>query len=450
MSNIQSMKERKVAELKPHPKNESIYGDEDIKEFAQSIKENGLRVSLLIKPDGTIISGHRRWKAVEFLGWETVAVDVIEKEYRDEAEELTDLLLMNQQREKTNEQICREVITWEEIVSLDRKRDKNAIQGTTRDEVARRIGLKSGSTVYKGKKVVQAIEEAKKNGDIAKANRLREALNDTINSGNELLAVLSCMDKADKLGYIDEAEALKKVYEENGIHAAFTSPVLTMLKKNIKSGKKQALPTQTNKENSNKINRKRQNSQTRIDNNQKEREDTETKPDVKQSQTQNTVVTESNYIITNSEKIKLLCDRFHLFAEQLKIRHGKDKRHTLEIHDEYDVQDLFHALLTLYFDDIRDEEWTTTYAGRASRTDLLLKQEQTVIEIKKTREKLTNKEVGEQLIIDIARYKSHPDCQNLICFVYDPERRIKNPRGIENDLSKTTDGLAVKVFIRPI
>lgn len=274
MSNIQIIKERKVAELKPHPKNESIYGDEDIKEFAQSIKEPGLRVPLLIKPDGTIISGHRRWKAVEFLGWETV--DVIEKEFRDEAEELTELLLRNQQRKKTNEQICREVIMWEEIVSLERKRDKNAIQGTTRDEVARRIGLESGSTVYKGKKVVQAIDEAKKNGDIAKANRLREALNNTINSGDELLAVLSCMDKADKLGYIDEAEALKKVYEENGIHAAFTSPVFKMLKKNIKSGKKQALPTQTNKENG-----KKQASQTQSDNNQ-------TESDVKQSQTQHT------------------------------------------------------------------------------------------------------------------------------------------------------------------
>ena len=447
MSNIQ----RKVAELYPHPKNQGIYGDEDIQKLAQSIKENGLSEALIITLDSKIISGHRRWKAVKLLGWETV--NVIEIEFPNEAEELKALLLKNQVRRITIEQICREGIMWEAILSpksLQRRRDKNGSQGTTRDKVAALIGLESGSTFYKGKRVVQAIDEAEKNGDIAKATRLREALNKKINSGDELREVLSYIDKADKLGYIDEAEALKKVYEENGIHAAFTSPVLTILKKNIKSGKKQALPTQTNKENSNKINRKRQNSQTRIDNNQKEREDTETEPDVKQSQTQHTVVTESNYIITNSEKLKLLCDRFHLFAEQLKIRHGKDKRHTLEIHDEYDVQDLFHALLTLYFDDIRDEEWTTTYAGRASRTDFLLKQEQTVIEIKKTREKLTNKEVGEQLIIDIARYKSHPDCKNLICFVYDPERRIKNPRGIENDLSKTTDGLGVKVFIRPI
>ncbi|MBO1055544.1 MAG: hypothetical protein HEQ27_03030 [Dolichospermum sp. JUN01] len=153
-------------------------------------------------------------------------------------------------------------------------------------------------------------------------------------------------------------------------------------------------------------------------------------------------------IIPASDNIKILCDRFHLFARQLKTRHSN--RSTIEINDEYDVQDLFHALLTLYFDDIRDEEYTPSYAGRASRTDFLLKQEQTVIEIKKTREKLTNKEVGEQLIIDITRYKSHPDCKTLICFVYDPERKIKNPRGLENDLSKPTDGMIVQVFIRPI
>jgi hypothetical protein len=153
--------------------------------------------------------------------------------------------------------------------------------------------------------------------------------------------------------------------------------------------------------------------------------------------------------ISNLNKIELLCNRFDLVARQIQIRHDKGKRTTIEINDEYDVQDLFHALLTLYFDDIRSEEWTPSYAGGASRVDFILKKEQTVIEIKKTRERLTDKEVGEQLIIDITRYKSHPDCKTLICFVYDPERRIKNPRGLENDLSKTTDGMIVQVFIRP-
>ena len=63
-------------------------------------------------------------------------------------------------------------------------------------------------------------------------------------------------------------------------------------------------------------------------------------------------------IIPDLNKIELLCNRFDLVARQIQIRYGKGKRTTIEINDEYDVQDLFHALLTLYFDDIRDEEWT--------------------------------------------------------------------------------------------
>ncbi len=145
--------------------------------------------------------------------------------------------------------------------------------------------------------------------------------------------------------------------------------------------------------------------------------------------------------------ISSICDRFHLVARQLKGRH--DNRQTLLVEDEYDVQDLLHALLTLHFDDIRPEEWTPSYAGGCSRMDFLLKQEQIVIEVKKTRKALGAKEVGEQLIIDIDKYKEHPDCKTLLCFVYDPEGWIANPRGIENDLNRDDGELPVKVLITP-
>lgn len=147
------------------------------------------------------------------------------------------------------------------------------------------------------------------------------------------------------------------------------------------------------------------------------------------------------------EKIKLIISRFHQVARQLRSRYSD--RPTIEIEDEYDVQDLFHGLLKLYFDDIRAEEYTPSYAGSASRVDFLLKQEQIVIEIKKTRKNLGAKEVGEQLIIDSQRYQSHPNCGQLICFVYDPEGRVANPRGIENDLTKDINGVPVAVFITP-
>lgn len=145
--------------------------------------------------------------------------------------------------------------------------------------------------------------------------------------------------------------------------------------------------------------------------------------------------------------IEKITNRFHLVVRQLRSRHNS--RDTISVEDEYDVQDLFHALLILEFDDIRPEEWTPSYAGSASRTDFLLKQEQIVIEIKKTRKDLGARQIGEQLIIDIKRYKSHPDCKALICFVYDPDGRIANPRGIENDLNGEHEGVDVKVIIAP-
>lgn len=139
--------------------------------------------------------------------------------------------------------------------------------------------------------------------------------------------------------------------------------------------------------------------------------------------------------------------RFHAVVVQLRDRH--DGRATLDVTDEYDVQDLIHALLRLHFDDIRSEEWVPSYAGSASRTDFLLPQIDTVVEIKKTHRGLTPKTVGEQLIVDIAKYKKHPQCRRLVCFVYDPEGRIANPAGIENDLNLGDHGIEVRVSILP-
>jgi hypothetical protein len=147
------------------------------------------------------------------------------------------------------------------------------------------------------------------------------------------------------------------------------------------------------------------------------------------------------------KQIEKLCDRFHLVGHQLRNRHNN--RATLEIDDEYDVQDLLYALLLIEFTDIRSEEYTPSYAGGSSRVDFLLNNESIVIEVKKTRATLKAKELGDQLLIDIGRYQSHPKCQTLVCFVYDPEAKIANPRGIETDLSKKINDLDVRVFIRP-
>lgn len=152
--------------------------------------------------------------------------------------------------------------------------------------------------------------------------------------------------------------------------------------------------------------------------------------------------------VNKSEFIIKLINNFHSVASQLRNRYKS--RSTLLISDEYDVQDLLNGLLRIEFDDIRPEEYTPSYAGSSTRMDFLLKKEKIVIEVKKTRAGLKDKEVGDQLILDVQHYKAHPACKRLICFIYDPENKIKNPRGLESDLAMlTTKNLIVEVYIRP-
>jgi hypothetical protein len=154
-----------------------------------------------------------------------------------------------------------------------------------------------------------------------------------------------------------------------------------------------------------------------------------------------------DFSVPVEQSIENIFEKFHSCCRQARNRH--DGRPTIDVKNEYDVQDLLNILFQLYFSDIRKEEWTPSYAGRSARMDFLLKDIKIVIEVKKTRENLRDKEIGEELILDIAKYSSHPDCSTLYCFVYDPEGLVRNPMGLEKDLSGNKDGLSVKVFIRP-
>jgi hypothetical protein len=152
--------------------------------------------------------------------------------------------------------------------------------------------------------------------------------------------------------------------------------------------------------------------------------------------------------VFQQQALQAIIEKFHYVATQLKNRYnGKP---TIVIEDEYDVQDLMNALLRINFEDVRKEEYTPSYAGGSTRIDFLLKREKILIEVKKTRPTLKDKDVGNQLIVDIAHYKSHPDCKHLICFVYDPDNLIVNPRGLEDDLNKSTsEEMIVEVYVRP-
>jgi REase_DpnII-MboI len=147
------------------------------------------------------------------------------------------------------------------------------------------------------------------------------------------------------------------------------------------------------------------------------------------------------------EFVKTLCGRFHFVARQLRLR--GEYRATLSVEDDFDAQDLLHALLRIQFDDIGTDEWMPSYSDGALRTTFLLNNSRLAVIIKKTRPGLNAKDLTEQLRIDAERYRSHSRCTALLCFMYDPEGRIGNPRGLETSLKSVNDSFAIDVLVAP-
>ncbi|MEW5857042.1 MAG: DNA (cytosine-5-)-methyltransferase [Cyanobacteriota bacterium] len=175
--------------LKPHPRNASLYGeDEGVSDLVELIGNSNWLNPLIITPDFTIISGHRRWKAALELGW--LSIPVIVREFKDARAELEALLLENAYREKTIEQKVREGALWKEIEqesAKSRQGTRRDIQenfpgsceqfGQSRDHVAKRVSLGSGKTYQKAAKVVEEIDKAVSSGHLARAKALRSVLN---------------------------------------------------------------------------------------------------------------------------------------------------------------------------------------------------------------------------------------------------------------------------------
>ena len=117
------------------------------------------------------------------------------------------------------------------------------------------------------------------------------------------------------------------------------------------------------------------------------------------------------------------------------LTHRRKNAQVLLFSNEYDVQDLLHALLRPWVADIRPEEFTPSYAGSSTRMDFLLPTHTLVIELKFVRDRRHAKTIGEELIVDIEHYRRHPKCQTLWCVVYDPNQYLVNASGLCADLS---------------
>lgn len=107
--------QRRCSELRPHPLNETIYGDRADGDLIASVRAKGILNPILITGDNLIVSGHRRWGAAIAVGLDTVPVVIFGSDDPLDIEEA--LLDSNEQREKTNEQKGREYKERKRIIA---------------------------------------------------------------------------------------------------------------------------------------------------------------------------------------------------------------------------------------------------------------------------------------------------------------------------------------------
>lgn len=142
-------------------------------------------------------------------------------------------------------------------------------------------------------------------------------------------------------------------------------------------------------------------------------------------------------------------NNFHVFMEELTDKEP-DKRATLsseqlqmiKIKNEYDLQHLLYAVLKPIYLDIRSEVTEDSGVGMV-RSDLKIPQLQVVVETKCTREKMQLKKLTEEIEADIVHYSE----KNIIFFVYDKYKIIKERQSYEKYFNRTFDGKNVKIVI---
>jgi hypothetical protein len=154
--------------------------------------------------------------------------------------------------------------------------------------------------------------------------------------------------------------------------------------------------------------------------------------------------------VTEIDRLLTLTDRFSASASILANR--QRDRTPLTLEDEYDLQDLFHALSVPVVRDIVREDPTPKLAGRSSRLDFTSKSLQLGVELKYVRSASHGKEVRQELLVDEATYQAHPFVSTVIAFVYDPGSHIPlaERASFEADLSVTItiEARAVRYIVR--
>ena len=125
-----------------------------------------------------------------------------------------------------------------------------------------------------------------------------------------------------------------------------------------------------------------------------------------------------------------------------ELRNPQGLRPRFRIEQQSDLEDLIRALLPLYFDDIRYEGRTPSYA-LGNRTDFWLSPSSIAVTVKRASFDVREPELLRQLREDVDYYEGRRNCRRLLYFVYDPEMLLVEPRRLETTWRRSHDSLEV-------
>ncbi|WP_143325821.1 hypothetical protein [Paraburkholderia ribeironis] len=140
------------------------------------------------------------------------------------------------------------------------------------------------------------------------------------------------------------------------------------------------------------------------------------------------------------KRLVRLVERLPEVSRNLVKERRHEKRDTLDVRDEYDVQDLMRAFLHLEFDDVRAEEYCPSYAATSSRVDFLIWPEKIAVEVKYAKKSHSQRKIADELIVDIARYQKHQDANHLVCVIWNTEHTLHNPVALKSDIESGSNG----------
>lgn len=119
----------------------------------------------------------------------------------------------------------------------------------------------------------------------------------------------------------------------------------------------------------------------------------------------------------------------------------------VKVENEADLQLYVEGLLWTLFDDVRPEDPIPKHANTSTRIDFVLPTPRIALELKLPRVSQPEREVRDELIVDAQTYADHPDCDEVVALVYDPNQRISNDAAFMKDLSNSASACPLHVVV---